>query len=454
MNEFAEAIPVNNPETILEVPQETVMEELNLTYFYGGESNTFAFYRMPKYLLFDPRFSKLSSDSKILYCCMLDRVSLSISSDWRDKEGRVFIYYSVEEACKLLNKSNRTVTKIMAELDTEKGLGLIERKKQGLGKPDFIFVKNCVISPDQEGKKPAQTKGKNSQKKGNNSQETGENPENYVEKSVDNSVDNFLPVQEVHHQTGNSYSSRPEEIACQDTQKVHAIKTDITNNEQIKTDLLNPTIPPSPVPTYPQFHNNPEFLAQWGEGWTAMTKETKLYVIENEMTQAFQQGKDELEYLMYNYRTDSDTMSLVLDYLMNMEEKERENHSTDDLTQEQFVFKATKLYKQGLLEMLTEPRHTKTKHGYISYSKVIDKVLEHLKFENYSFSVRLDNIVYCTVLEYMDAAAETKIHHKLNYMKTCIWSTFLTGNIYDEQRFHKFATDLNFNGYQRDYYQE
>lgn len=166
MNEFAEAIPVNNPETILEVPQETVMEELNLTYFYGGESNTFAFYRMPKYLLFDPRFSKLSSDSKILYCCMLDRVSLSISSDWRDKEGRVFIYYSVEEACKLLNKSNRTVTKIMSELDTEKGLGLIERKKQGLGKPDFIFVKNCVISPDQEGKNPAQTKGKNSRKKG------------------------------------------------------------------------------------------------------------------------------------------------------------------------------------------------------------------------------------------------------------------------------------------------
>lgn len=35
--------------------------------------------------------------------------------------------------------------KVSAELDSKKGIGLIEKVKRGLGKPDIIYVKNFVI---------------------------------------------------------------------------------------------------------------------------------------------------------------------------------------------------------------------------------------------------------------------------------------------------------------------
>lgn len=41
--------------------------------------------------------------------------------------------------------------KTIAELDEKGGIGLIERKKQGLGKPDIIYVKNFFLSSKESG---------------------------------------------------------------------------------------------------------------------------------------------------------------------------------------------------------------------------------------------------------------------------------------------------------------
>jgi hypothetical protein len=40
---------------------------------------------------------------------------------------------------------------VLAELDSKKGIGLIEKKRQGLGKPDIIYVKNFVLSEPPAG---------------------------------------------------------------------------------------------------------------------------------------------------------------------------------------------------------------------------------------------------------------------------------------------------------------
>ncbi len=45
-----------------------------------------------------------------------------------------------------LGCARATCTKVLAELDSKKGIGLIEKKRQGLGKPDIIYVKNFVIA--------------------------------------------------------------------------------------------------------------------------------------------------------------------------------------------------------------------------------------------------------------------------------------------------------------------
>jgi len=117
-------------------------EKLLLPYFYGQESEQFSFYRIPKALFSNPAFDDLSTDAKLLYGLLLDRMGLSVKNHWMDEQGRVFIYYTVESIMRDLHCANQKAAKLLAEL--EKKHGLIERKKQGLGKPDIIYVKNFV----------------------------------------------------------------------------------------------------------------------------------------------------------------------------------------------------------------------------------------------------------------------------------------------------------------------
>ena len=42
--------------------------------------------------------------------------------------------------------ANDKAVKLMRELDSDKGIGLIESVRQGLGKPNIIYVKNFVGS--------------------------------------------------------------------------------------------------------------------------------------------------------------------------------------------------------------------------------------------------------------------------------------------------------------------
>ena len=65
-------------------------------YYYGVEAEQFAFYRVPKILFKDERFKGLSSDAKLLYGLMLDRMSLSMKNGWLDETNRVYIYYTTE----------------------------------------------------------------------------------------------------------------------------------------------------------------------------------------------------------------------------------------------------------------------------------------------------------------------------------------------------------------------
>jgi len=113
-----------------------------LDYYYGKESEQFSFYRIPKLLFTDERFKSISSDAKVLYGLMLDRMSLSIKNGWLDAENRAYIYFTLEEAMGVLSIGKDKGIKLFAELDDKNGCGLIKKKRQGLGKPTMIFVMN------------------------------------------------------------------------------------------------------------------------------------------------------------------------------------------------------------------------------------------------------------------------------------------------------------------------
>lgn len=118
------------------------MSEIILSdYFYGDESEQFIYFCIPRLLITSPRLKHLSTDAKLLYGMLLDRMSLSAKNNWYDEDGRVYIYYTVEEICGDMNCGRDKAMKLLAELDTGKGVGLIERIKQGQGKPTKIYVK-------------------------------------------------------------------------------------------------------------------------------------------------------------------------------------------------------------------------------------------------------------------------------------------------------------------------
>ena len=109
-------------------------------YFYGAQAEQFSFYRIPKALFTEPNFRELSTDAKVLYGILLDRMSLSLKNQWLDAQNKVYIIFTVDEIMDALNCANQKATRLMVEL--EKQAGLIERKRQGLGRPNLIYVKN------------------------------------------------------------------------------------------------------------------------------------------------------------------------------------------------------------------------------------------------------------------------------------------------------------------------
>ena len=187
-------------------------------YFHGYESEQFAFYRIPKVLFTDDYFKDLSSDAKVLYGLMLDRMSLSIKNNWIDDEDRVYIIFTLEQVMQYMNCGRDKGMKTLAELDTKKGIGLIERVKQGFGKPDVIYVKSFLIKENAASEQEAEdTKSLESSEQmdqvGNNNLSWSEKP------------------------TSRGRKNRLLEVGKSDSNY-----TNINKNNRSNTDLINPSV--------------------------------------------------------------------------------------------------------------------------------------------------------------------------------------------------------------------
>ena len=111
-------------------------------YYYGAQANQFSFIRVPTILFTDDQYKYVSAEAKVLYGILLRRMDLSAKNGWIDEKGRVYIICTVSEIMETMNCADNKATKLMNEL--EEKCGLIERKRQGLGKPNLIYVKNFL----------------------------------------------------------------------------------------------------------------------------------------------------------------------------------------------------------------------------------------------------------------------------------------------------------------------
>ena len=185
-------------------------------YYYGGQSESFAFYRIPRILVTGQEFRCLSTDAKLLYGLMLDRMGLSMRNGWYDAQGRVFIYYTMEQIQVDMNCGHDKALKLLAELDAAKGVGLIERVKQGQGKPTIIYVKQFT-APEVPAPAPDED---------------------------DDAEGRGADMGKAHVKTSDIPMSRPRKIRGQDFDFSEANKNNINKTDMSNTD-------PSIYPSYP-----------------------------------------------------------------------------------------------------------------------------------------------------------------------------------------------------------
>ena len=121
---------------------------LRLDYFYGKELCHFLFYRTPKILFETILYHGVSFEAKMFFSFLLDRMTLSAKCGWIDKLGRVYIFYKLSAAMQITGYGHNKMVRIFAELEEA---GLIERVRQGQGKPIKIYVKNLFRPMDEAG---------------------------------------------------------------------------------------------------------------------------------------------------------------------------------------------------------------------------------------------------------------------------------------------------------------
>ena len=119
-----------------------------MKYYRGLDTERYNFYRIPKVLVTDRRFRKLSSDSKMLYGIMLDRMTLySKKNNWIDQDDHAYIIFPVVEMASELECSKRKIQMLLTELES---YGMIERKRIGLGQANYIYLYNFFEDMEKE----------------------------------------------------------------------------------------------------------------------------------------------------------------------------------------------------------------------------------------------------------------------------------------------------------------
>lgn len=185
-------------------------EKIRFDYYYGQEAEQFRFYRIPKLLITDSKFSSLSNEAKLLYGLMLDHMSLSMENNWIDKKNRVYIIYTIKTITKKLNISAGKAGKLLGELDE---FGLIEKVRRGQGKPDLIYIKSFVIREDKD-------------------------PEMQNLKSR-NSENGFQEIQDLNFKKLKSEMSGNTNIDSLESQNLMTNDTDIKETKKNQTDPIN-----------------------------------------------------------------------------------------------------------------------------------------------------------------------------------------------------------------------
>ena len=213
------------------------MGNINFSYYYGKEAEQFSFFRIPKLLITDKNFSSLSSDAKVLYGILLDRMSLSMKNGWLDEENKVYIIFTIEEIEETMNFGKNKAINTMKELEN---FGLIQKKRRGLGKPNIIYVMSFLIDKNDVPQRKLQKEEQEEQSF--YPREDCDYPqEDFSSLEYKNQEVSNINLQKFENQKSRSLENKPQEVSKTNSNKTNINNTDYSDTVNNKTSPLSPS---------------------------------------------------------------------------------------------------------------------------------------------------------------------------------------------------------------------
>ncbi len=397
---------------------------MNLNFYTGEENEVATFYQLPKALIKNPAFIKLSNNAKILYTLMVDRVSLSKSNNWT-LDGKIYVYFTHEEACKMLNISKRTAVKIFKELEEN----LIENKKQGLNRPNIIFMRNMVDLGLEKGESykfssAHASKEKELKKENKKLKETvkklqmklneltgltlqEEDVENFV---TEEQIKKTCPeVQKMHHQKCKKNTSRNAEKTLQEVQNMHPINTNTIKTNIIETNNIN------------SFNENIENFER--DDNNNYNNNNNYYLTEEETSYEYINENNVTEETSYDKLKNKNQLKKAIEELIEFDLNKKLSKGKSE------YFSGLKIFRNALNKMLTE-KEMYLNNMHVTRSNVYEKVKENLEI-NYKGNTCLNTLVENSLNDFTNGMQKTNVKYPVNYMCSCIWNALLYGDIND-----------------------
>ncbi|WP_349533886.1 replication initiator protein A [Leuconostoc citreum] len=105
------------------------------------------FFRLPKALFYDNKYKDMMLESKNAHASIKDRFELSLQNGWIDKNGDVYLIFKNQDLQELLQVGEKKVIAIKKELNK---FELLEEERQGLNKPNRLYIGNISTSKSNE----------------------------------------------------------------------------------------------------------------------------------------------------------------------------------------------------------------------------------------------------------------------------------------------------------------
>ncbi|MHB9678434.1 replication initiator protein A [Lactococcus lactis] len=135
------------------------MTQNNFKFYKPNDIYGTLFFQFPKVLIYGEQYNKLSSDAKIAYMLLKDKLELSIKNEWVDEENNIYFKYSNKSLMQIFNYSEKTVIKIKKELENA---NLLYQKRMGYNpktqknEPNRLYLGDLEVSAEDVYKREKQ----------------------------------------------------------------------------------------------------------------------------------------------------------------------------------------------------------------------------------------------------------------------------------------------------------